>query len=96
MKKLLLLLPLIFSAPVLAQGFDPSLPQEAFDRLIQHLESAKKYHDAGNSEMRCEEFKMMVNILDTDLHLLKMHKPDWNWDRNRKDTKEAEEKLCPK
>ena len=94
MKNLLLLLPLIFSAPVQAQGFDPSLPKEAFDRLMRHLESTKKYHAAGNSEMSCDEFKMVVNILDTDMHLLKMHKPDWNWDQDKKETKEVEKKLC--
>lgn len=94
MKKLLLLLPLIFSAPVLAQSDPLGFGRSAAERYTQHMTNANKFSDLNDWEMACSELRMADLELRVNFSQLQQYDPTQDWFGSRTLVKRLLEKFC--
>lgn len=94
MKKLLLLLPLIFSTSVLAQSDPFGLGRNAFERFHVHVQNSYKFIEAEDYEMACSEIRKASTVIQTNFSDLQQYKPDLDWFQNRKTLRKSEKSFC--
>lgn len=94
MRKLLLLLPLILTTPVLAESDPLGLGMNAAQKFKQHLENALKFDENNDAEMMCSEFRMASAVLKTQFSKLQQFSPNYDWFRSRKIVKNILDEDC--
>ena len=95
MRKLLLLLPLIFSTSVLAQSDPFGLGRNAFKRFQLHLGNSSEFLEAEDYDMACSEIRKASIVLQINFSDLQMYKPDFDWFQARKTVRKVERRQCP-
>ena len=91
MKKLLLLLPLILSTPVLAES---DLGEYAQKQYEQHMRNADKFFELEDGEMGCSEMRMASTVMRNYFSQLQEAVPDLDWFEQRQIVKEVIADTC--
>ena len=94
MKRLLLLLPLIFATPALAESDPFGLNEKAFQMYTQHCLNFDKFATADDWEMACSELRKASTILKTRFSQLQQARPNIDWYKSRKSDQDFLSELC--
>jgi len=91
MKKLLLLLPLIFSEPVVA---DEVSGESAYKEYLMHIDNASEFIRLEDMEMACSEMRSASIVLMIKFKKLQQYKPGINWFQSRIKNQKFLDDLC--
>ena len=79
MRKLLLLLPLILTAPVLAE----SMGEYALKQYERHMRNADKFFELVDDQMACSEMRLASTVLRVYFSDLQDELPNLDWFEQR-------------
>ena len=91
MNKLLLLLPLIFSAPVVA---DEASGESAYKKYLMHIDNATEFIRLEDMDMACSEMRSASIVLMIKFKKLQQYKPGIDWFQSRIKNQKILDDLC--
>ena len=98
MRKLLLLLPMILTTPVLAESDPFGLNRDAYRRFSQHFVNYYQFASVQDWEMACSELRKADAVLKTNFRQLQQYSADqgseYDWFEQRRAHKISLERDC--